>query len=118
MPSERRMDDHSRGDVVPAVDHPRLAGEDLAQDFLHRLRRIAADRAASASLRRRSHLRAGERVYGIDRADVAIVKRGGIVEEEIDLLELLLLHVEHGVGELVQLAGMVPVTMTDDDPDD
>ena len=56
VPAERRMDDHPRRDLVPAVDDLRLAAEDLAQDLLHRLRRIAADRAPRAGLRRRSDL--------------------------------------------------------------
>src|SRR4030095_4260910 len=47
----------------------------------------------------------------------AAVERNGVVEEEIDLFELLRLDVEYGVGELAQLAGVVPVTMADDYPD-
>ena len=118
MPAERRVDDHTRGDFVPAVDELRLARENLAEDLLHRLRRIATDRAARAGLLRRSDLAAGEGVDRVDGPDVAGVEPDGVVEEEIDLLELLLLDVEHRVGELAQLAGVVPVTMADDDPDD
>src|SRR2546425_11175595 len=107
-----------RSDFVPAVDDLRLARENLAEDLLHRLRRIATDRAARAGLLRRSDLAAGDGGDRIDGPDVAGVEPDGGVEEEIDLLELLLLDVEHRVGELAPLAGVVPVTLAGDYPDD
>ena len=97
--AERRVDDHPRSDLVPSIDDLRLAMEDLAQDLLDRLRRIAANRAAHACLRRRPDLFAGKRVHRVDGPDVALVERDRVVEEEIDLLEFLLLDVEHGVGK-------------------
>ena len=39
-----------------------------------------------------------------------------VVEEEVDLLEFLFLDVQHGVGKLAQLAGVIPVSVAGDDP--
>src|SRR6267143_3179062 len=101
------MNDHAPPDLVAPVDDLRLSAENLAEDLVDGLGRISADRAARAPARVRVH-----------PADVSTVERVRVVEEEVDLLEFFLLHVQDGVRELADLASVVPVAMTDDDPFD
>jgi hypothetical protein len=49
---------------------------------------------------------------------VPAIEVGGIIEEKLELLQLLLLHVEDRVRERIELARVVPMTMSDDDPND
>src|SRR5207247_652118 len=100
---------------VSGVDDVRLPVENLPEDLLDGLGRIAAHGAPGAEVCGRPELKPGQRVEGVDGADVAAVEVSGVVEEEVDLLELLLLDVEGGVRERVELAGVVPVTVPDDD---
>ena len=58
------------------------------------------------------------RIDGVDGADVPGVEVDGIVQEEIDLLQLFLLDVDHRVRELAELARVVPVRVTQHDPND
>src|SRR5438034_924653 len=118
VPAERRMNDQPRGNLLPSVDDLRLAVEGFAQDLLDRLGRIAADRAPRAGLLRWPDLQTGEGIDGVDGPDVPGVEVDRVVEEEVYLLQLLLLDVEHRVRELAELAGMVPVTVAEDDRGD
>jgi hypothetical protein len=112
------VDDQPGSDLVAAVDDLRLAAEDFAEDLLEGLRRVAAHRSPHTSLGRRPHLHARDRVEGVHGADVPAVEVGRVVEEEIDLVQLLFLDVDHGVGERVELAGVVPVAVPEHDPGD
>ena len=116
--AERRVDHQPAVDLMTSVDDPGLAAEHLAQDLLNRLRRIPAHRRARAGLLRRPDLSPGDRIDRVDRADVPGVEVDRVVQEEIDLLELLLLDVDHRVRELAELARVVPVGVTQHDPDD
>src|SRR5207245_9544372 len=112
------VNDGAGGDLEAAVEDFCLAGEDLALNFRDRLRRIPANRAPRAGLRRRPYLASRYRINGIYRADVPAVELDRVVEEEIYLLELLLLDVKDSVRERVELAGVVPVTVSNNDPGD
>src|SRR5712671_4543504 len=118
MAPERGVDHETWGDLESSVDDFRLAVHDLAFDFRDRLRRVPADRGPRTGLRRRPYLVFSDRVNRIHRADVPAVELGRIVEEEVDLIELLLLDVENSVRERVELAGVVPVTVSNNDPGD
>src|SRR5262245_9317402 len=84
MAPESGMDYQARGDLESSVYDFGLAGEDLAFDFCERLRGISADRAPSAGLLRRTDLCVSERIDRIHRADVPVVERDGVVNEEVD----------------------------------
>src|SRR6266542_2371621 len=112
---EGRVDHQARADLLASVDDLGLAAEGLAENLIYRLRRIAADGAPSAGLLRRPHLRPGERIDGIDGADMPGVEVDRVVEEEVDLRQLLLLDVYDRVGKFAELARMVPVAMAEDD---
>ena len=58
------------------------------------------------------------RIDRVDGADVPGVEVDRVVQEEIDLLELFLLDVDHRVRELAELARVVPVGVTQHDPGD
>src|SRR4030095_3086218 len=115
---ERGVNDEDWGDLFPSVDDLRLAVEDFAQDLLDRLGRIAADGAPRAGLLRWPDLLTGERIDRVDGSNVAGVELGRVVKEEVYLLELLLLNVEHRVRELAELADVVPMPMPGDDSGD
>src|SRR3954452_704824 len=99
MAPEGGVDHEARGDDESSIDDYRLAGEDFPLDFRDRLRRVPADRAPRAGLRRRPYLHSSDRVNRIHRADVPLVEFDRVVEEEVDRLQLLLLNVEDSVGE-------------------
>src|SRR3954447_26644631 len=106
MPTECGMNDESGGNLEPPVDDFGFPGEHFTLNFREGLRRVAADRASCAGLRRRSYLRSADRIDSIYRADVSAVKLGRIRCEEVDRFQLFFLDVEDSVRELVQLAGM------------
>src|SRR4029453_13636155 len=118
MAPERGGDHEPRGDLLSSVDDVCLVGKHLPLNFYDRLRGIAADRAPRAGLRRWPYLGFSDRINGIHRADMPAVELDRVIEKEVDLLQLLLLDVEHGVREGVELAGVVPVTVSNNDPGD
>jgi len=110
------MDHKTRGDLESSVDDLGLASKDLALDFRDCLRGISTDWTPRAGLLRRPYLRVSERIDRIHCADVPVVERDGVVDEEVDLLQLLRLDVKDSVRERVELAGVVPVTVSNNDP--
>ena len=86
-----------------------LAAEDLAQDLLDGLRRIPAHRGPRARLRGGPTWAPVIGSTRVDGADVPAVEVDRVVEEEVDLFQLFLLDVDDGVGELAELARVVPV---------
>src|SRR5438874_11828445 len=95
----------TRGDLESSIDNFCLAGEDLPLDFRHRLRRISADRAPRAGLRRWPYLGSGNRIKRVDRAAVPAVEFGRVIEEEVDLLALLLPHLGCRFRDRAERAG-------------
>src|SRR5262249_42980462 len=112
---EGRVDHQARTDLLAPVDDLGHAGEGLAENLLYGLRRIPADGGPGASLLRRPHLRPGERIDGVDGADMPAVEVDRVVEEEVELVQLLFLDVHDRVGKGAELTRMVPVTMAEDD---
>src|SRR3954451_15606400 len=112
------MDDQAGGDLGAPVDNLCLPAEDLALDLRDRLWRIPADRASRAGLGRRPYLSSGDGIDGVHRADAALVELGGVLGEELDLLEFFLLDVEDGIRERIELYRVVPVGVPNDNPGD
>jgi hypothetical protein len=92
------MNLHARQDLHLAVDDHGLALQHLAVDLLHGERHVAASGRTFAATG-----------IGIDRSDV----RFRIVERPLDPLELLALNIKHGIRQVGQLAGVIPVGMAD-----
>src|SRR5438034_62730 len=88
---EGRVDYQARTDLPAPVDDLGLAGEGLTENLLYGLRGIPADGAPGASLLRRPHLRPGDRIDGVDGANMPAVEGGRVVEEEVELVQLLFL---------------------------
>ena len=118
MAAERRVDHQAGGNNKWPVDNLRLLPEHLAFDFRKCLRRVTTDRTARAGLLRRAYLGAGERIDRVNRADMPAIELGRIRGKEVDRPQLLLLDIEHGIGKRIELSGMVPVAMANDDPFD
>ena len=98
MGAKRRMNPHTRQNLRLAVDDHGLALQHLAVDFLDGERHVAASGRTIAAAR-----------IGVDRPDVGL----RIIERPLDRLELLTLDVKHGVGQVGQLARVVPVGVAD-----
>src|SRR5215472_2595255 len=118
MAAERWVYHQARRNLETSVDDDCLAAHDLALDFREGLRRVSANRAPRAGLRRRSYSLTSDRIDGIYGADMSVIELDRVVDEEVDLIQLLLLDVQDSIRERVELAGVVPVTMSNNDPGD
>src|SRR6185437_14802078 len=116
MTTERGMDHQTGGDLMSSVDNLRPVGEDLALNLRDCLRRVSADRASRAGLRRRPYLGASVRIHGVHRPDMSAIEFRWIRSEKVDLTKLLLLNVQNSIREPIELSGMVPVCVSNHDP--
>src|ERR1700731_4584456 len=116
MTPESGVNHQTRSDLESTVDDLCLAGHYLALDLQYGLRRVSTDRGARAGLLWGPDLGPVVGIDVIPRPDGPAVEVGRVVEEEVDLIELLLLDVQHSVRERVELPGVVPVTVSNNDP--
>src|SRR5262245_47570342 len=94
------VNNQAKRDLHHAVHDDGLPTQHLAVDLIHRQWGIAAGRRPITSTG-----------SGVDRANLRVWIR----ESPLDSPQFFLLHIENSVREIIELASMIPVAMTDDD---
>src|SRR5262249_51502188 len=97
MAPERWVDHQARRDLESSVDDDCLAGHDLALDFREGLGRVSANRAPRTGLLWGPYSISSDRINRIHGADMSVIELDRVVDEEVDLVQLLLLDVQHGI---------------------